>query len=284
MDADRRSGVNTGFGGSADTRTDEVVALQSSLMQLTQVGILSPSAKGSRPDHAMPASWVRATMVTRLNATLRGHSAVSLPILKAISNLLEHRLTPVVPLRGSVSASGDLMPLSYISGAIEGNPDILIEKADGRVLPAPQALEEGELAAVALGPKEGLGLVNGTASSAALGALVMAEAQSLAVLTQVLTAMAVEVSFGFPHVRHSQPLADPTSLHRPSVVAPRASTPSSPRSVRTLGRLRQLATFCCSWTTRIWLATSMRPRIVVGKTSCRIGTRSAAHRSGSARS
>jgi len=189
-------GVNTGFGGSADSRTEEVVALQAALMQLTQVGILSPFASSHHLRHAMPASWVRATMVTRLNATMRGNSAVSLPILKAIASLLEHRLTPVVPLRGSVSASGDLMPLSYISGAIEGNPDIFVEKHDGTILPAHVALQDAGLTAVTLGPKEGLGLVNGTASSAALGALVMAQAQNLAVLTQALSAMAVEALRG----------------------------------------------------------------------------------------
>lgn len=193
--SDCHAGVNTGFGGSAHTRTEEIVALQAALMQLTQVGILSPFAKTLHEKHAMPASWVRATMVTRLNATIRGHSAVSLPILKAITGLLEHRLTPVVPLRGSVSASGDLMPLSYISGAIEGNPDVFVETQDGTILPSHIALQKAGISAVTLGPKEGLGLVNGTASSAALGALVMAEAQGLAILTQVLTALAVEVSF-----------------------------------------------------------------------------------------
>lgn len=191
-------GVNTGFGGSADTRTDEVVKLQAALMQLTQAGILSASPDGSIPEQAMPASWVRATIVVRCNSTLRGHSAVSLPVLQALTRLLEHRIIPIVPIRGSVSASGDLMPLSYIAGAIEGNPDILVKCEDGLVLPAPQALRAAGLLPVTLGPKEGLGLVNGTASSAALGALVMSHAHNLAVLTQALTAMAVEVRAKMP--------------------------------------------------------------------------------------
>jgi phenylalanine ammonia-lyase len=186
-------GVNTGFGGSADTRTEEVVQLQASLMQLTQTGILSHSADGAVPGHAMPSSWVRAAMVVRCNHTLRGHSAVSFPVVKAVASLLQHQLTPVVPLRGSVSASGDLMPLSYVAGAIEGNPDIFLEK-QGQVLPSCQALEDSHLPLVTLGPKEGLGLVNGTSSSAGLGALVVAEAHQLALLTQVLTGAAVEVS------------------------------------------------------------------------------------------
>lgn len=188
-------GVNTGFGGSADTRTDQVVDLQSALMQLTQSGIISRHTDGSPPDHAMPSSWVKGAIVVRLNSTLRGHSAVSLPILKAVTALLEHNLNPVVPLRGSVSSSGDLMPLSYVAGSIEGNPDVLIER-NGRVLPAAQALAEAGLEPVKLGPKEGLGLINGTSSSAALGAIVLTESHRLALLTQALTGMAVEALHG----------------------------------------------------------------------------------------
>ncbi|KAI0385890.1 phenylalanine ammonia-lyase [Hypomontagnella monticulosa] len=188
-------GVNTGFGGSADTRTDQVVALQSALMQLTQSGILSRNTDGSRPEQAMPSSWVRGAIAVRCNSTLRGHSAVSLPVLKAIIALLENNLNPMVPLRGSVSSSGDLMPLSYVAGSIEGNPDILIER-NGKVLPAPQALAEAGLQPVKLGPKEGLGLVNGTSSSVALGAIVITESHRLALLTQALTGMAVEALHG----------------------------------------------------------------------------------------
>lgn len=188
-------GTNTGFGGSADTRTNELVPLQAALMQLTQAGILSPSINDAIPEQAMPASWVRATIAVRCNATVRGHTAVSLSILEALLRLLEHGITPIVPLRGSVSASGDLMPLSYIAGLIEGNPDVLAIDKHGRVLPAAHALKVSGIMPVTLGPKEGLGLINGTASSAALGTLVVGHAHGLAVLSQVLTAIAVEVSF-----------------------------------------------------------------------------------------
>ena len=142
------SGTNTGFGGSADTRTNQVVPLQAALMQATQAGILSPSINASAPEQTM-----RAAIAVRCNSTLRGHTAVSLPILEAILRLLEHAVTPIVPLHGSVSASGDLMPLSYIAGAIEGNPDILVLNKHGRVLPAARALEACGIMPVALGSK-----------------------------------------------------------------------------------------------------------------------------------
>ena len=194
-------GVNTGFGGSADTRTDEVVKLQASLMQLTQSGILEPSHDSSVPLQSMPAEWVRAAMVVRCNSTLRGHSAVSFPIIRAMANLLKHDLTPVVPLRGSVSASGDLMPLAYVAGSLEGSPDILLQK-NGRATASCKALAEAGLVPIVLGPKEGLGLINGTSSSAGLAALVIAEAHSLAFLTQVLTGAAVEVSWQCQNTRN----------------------------------------------------------------------------------
>ncbi|KAE8853258.1 hypothetical protein HRS9122_00250 [Pyrenophora teres f. teres] len=197
-------GVNTGFGGSADSRTTQVVSLQAALMQLTQAGVLTKKCRNGqiqRPDEAMPSAWVRATMVVRCNTTLRGHSAVSLPVLRALQQLLKRGLVPVVPLRGSVSASGDLMPLAYIVGTMEGSPSILVQsghddKDSNSIQPANLALANAGLEPIVLGPKEGLGLVNGTAASAALGALVVYKSHQLAVLVQALTGVAVEALRG----------------------------------------------------------------------------------------
>ena len=181
--------------------------LQVALLQLTQSGVLLESDKVSmsgppedNPEHSsMPTSWVRATMLVRCNSTARGHSAVTVNVLQAVLRLLRHDITPVIPLRGSVSASGDLMPLAYIAGVIEGNPDILVRKqSKGKVsvIPADVALVENGIPKLTFGPKEVLAWVNGTAASAALSALVMYDAQHLAVLTQALTAMTVEVLQG----------------------------------------------------------------------------------------
>ncbi|KAJ5746495.1 phenylalanine ammonia-lyase [Penicillium odoratum] len=203
-------GVNTGFGGSADSRTDQWASLQAALLQLTQAGVLvsadkNPSSLDSSSSfgaHAMPGSWVRATMVVRSNHSARGHSAVTIPVIQSVLKLLERRITPVIPLRGSVSASGDLMPLAYIAGAIQGSPDIYVQTpnpapATGvKVITALDALKAVGVSPAQLGPKEGLGLVNGTASSTALASLVMFETHQLAVLTQVLGTMAVEALQG----------------------------------------------------------------------------------------
>ncbi|RDW90589.1 putative SNF2 family helicase [Aspergillus mulundensis] len=203
-------GVNTGFGGSADSRTDKVVALQSSLLQLTQAGVLLESDKSDNQgtlldSHAMPASWVRGTMVVRCNSNLRGHSAVKLPILQTMVQLIQHRVTPIVPLRGSISASGDLMPLSYIAGTIEGNPDVYVQ-VDGpdklRVMKSNDGLQHVGMKAEKLGPKEGLGLINGTSTSAAVASLALYETHQLSVLVQALSAMGLEALIGTTESYH----------------------------------------------------------------------------------
>ncbi|PHH73880.1 hypothetical protein CDD82_5224 [Ophiocordyceps australis] len=212
-------GVNTGFGGSADSRTSALQELQMQLLQHTQSGIVASTdgdaaANSHRePPHVLPPAWVRAAMVVRANQNLRGHSAVRLPVLQRLLDLVRLGLTPLVPLRGSISASGDLMPMAYIAGAVTGNPDVLVQMGRGRdmsVLSAPDALRRCRLEPHGLGPKEGLGLINGTAPSAAAATLVLHDAHHLALLAQLLTAMAAEalganVEWALPFVHHVRP-------------------------------------------------------------------------------
>ncbi|KAL8732297.1 MAG: hypothetical protein Q9166_002869 [cf. Caloplaca sp. 2 TL-2023] len=143
----------------------------------------------------MPLEWVKGTMLVRSNTIARGHSAVSLHVIETIVALLEHDLIPVVPLRGSISASGDLSPLSYIAGAVAGNPDIYVKSASG-VITAEQALQQINVKPIVLGPKEGLGLINGTAPSAAVASLAIYETHHITILSQVLTGMALEALLG----------------------------------------------------------------------------------------
>jgi len=119
---------------------------------------------------------------------------------------------PLVPLRGSISASGDLSPLSYIGSTIQGKPNTLVmtgEKKKRYVCRADIAMAEKSIGKIHLGPKEGLAIVNGTAASTSVGALVMHEAMCQVTLAQILTAMSVEALLGtdesfdpfFSHVR-----------------------------------------------------------------------------------
>lgn len=201
-------GVTTGYGGSADTRTENYADLQKGLVQHQISAILLPGDKGlpsssltldALKSHAMPVPIVRAAMLTRCNSLLRGHSAARPAIVQNILTLLAHDMTPVVPLRGSISASGDLCPLAYIAGALEGNPDIMINcgREQGyRVIPSTEALALAGLSSLELQAKEGLAVLNGTAFSCGAASLVLFEANQLLLLSQVLTAMGTEAMIG----------------------------------------------------------------------------------------
>ncbi|KAL2850670.1 L-Aspartase-like protein [Aspergillus pseudoustus] len=206
-------GVNTGFGGSADTRTADYVTLQKALIQHHNAAVLLPSDQGLPQktaylatdgllsSHRMPIAVVRGALLARCNSLLRGHSAVRPRVVEYILALLRNHMTPVIPLRGSISASGDLTPLAYIAGVLEGNSDISVHvvrsgKTGEEVIPAPQALARLGLKPLDLGPKEGLGLMNGTAFSVAVASLVIFEANQLVLLSQVLTAMGTEALLG----------------------------------------------------------------------------------------
>ncbi|KAH9036145.1 phenylalanine ammonia-lyase [Lactarius pseudohatsudake] len=127
-------GVSTGFGGSADTRTPNTLALGSALLQHQHAGVL-PSSTNVLPSlplldpmasTSMPESWVRGAILVRINSLIRGHSGVRWELIEKMVALLRANITPLVPLRGSISSSGDLSPLSYVAGTLIGNPSIRV--------------------------------------------------------------------------------------------------------------------------------------------------------------
>ncbi|KAK4462679.1 Phenylalanine/tyrosine ammonia-lyase [Cladorrhinum samala] len=210
-------GVNTGFGGSADTRTQQFERLQSAAIQHLNVGILTQADKSDDHldasskrnellrSHALPNPIVKAAMLIRCNSLMRGHSGVRISVIESVINLLASGMAPVVPLRGSISASGDLSTLSYIAGAVEGNPDIFVRASINgrrRIIPANEALETAGITPVRLQAKEGLGITNGTAPSCAAAAIVLHQANQLALLVQLLTAMGTEALDGTAHNYH----------------------------------------------------------------------------------
>lgn len=210
-------GINTGFGGSADSRTANTRALQLALLQMQQCGVLPVPADhpGGEPSMApfalpltdtdssliMPEAWVRGAIVVRLSSLMRGHSGVRWEVLETMQKLfLHHNVTPVVPVRSSISASGDLSPLSYVAGALAGQRGIYCWVTDNhgqRVrIPASEACQMYGVTPIVYEPKEALGLLNGTAFSASVAGLATYEADKLATLTQLTTAMAVEALKG----------------------------------------------------------------------------------------
>lgn len=138
-------------------------------------------------------------MLVRINSLSGGHSGVRPILIKNLVELLRRNIIPRIPLRGSISASGDLMPLSYIGGALEGKKSITVWAGSGSnrcVMSAAEALSKTALDPIKLGPKEGLAIINGTAVSAGVGALAINDANKLSILSQALTAMSVEALQG----------------------------------------------------------------------------------------
>ncbi|KAK7053312.1 Protein pal1 [Paramarasmius palmivorus] len=202
-------GLSTGFGGSADTRTDKPLLLGKALLQHQHAGVLPSSTQPldvlplSDPINAtsMPEAWVRGAMLIRMNSLIRGHSGVRWELIEKIQHLINANITPLVPLRGSISASGDLSPLSYIAGTLVGNPSIRV--FDGprtlgarKIRPSTEALADHRIEPISLASKEHLGILNGTAFSASVAALALNEAVHLALLSQVCTALGTEALSG----------------------------------------------------------------------------------------
>jgi phenylalanine ammonia-lyase len=198
---------------TADTRTADTLALGHALLQHQHAGVLPVPRNDEDSEQplplldpmsstSMPEAWVRGAMLVRLNSLARGHSGVRWELLDRMAALLRGSVIPLVPLRGSISASGDLSPLSYIAGTLVGNPAIRAwsgSKGQRKVVKAPEALAAAGLDPLPLQSKEHLGILNGTAFSAAVAGLALNDATHLAILAQVCTAMGVEALIGTQH-------------------------------------------------------------------------------------
>ncbi|GLI82026.1 hypothetical protein PoHVEF18_010426 [Penicillium ochrochloron] len=244
-------GVNTGFGGSADARSNDVQRVQQSLMSHLSCGIIADGkqdlalnsngyssqsnghssesnseaypgngkSNGQRKQQClsvrrslplndplaatcMPESWARASMLIRLNSLAGGASGIRVDIAESLMNLLNKDVVPRIPIRGSISASGDLSALVWIGALMQGKTSATAfsgpRDAEGarRVTRADVALSEAGIAPISLQAKEGLAIVNGTSVSAGVAALAAYESLRLAALSQVLTAMSVEALRG----------------------------------------------------------------------------------------
>ncbi|MEO7363601.1 MAG: aromatic amino acid ammonia-lyase, partial [Gemmatimonadaceae bacterium] len=129
----------------------------------------------------------RAVLATRLCSLSQGFSGVSLLLLERLTDLLQHDILPKIPAEGSVGASGDLTPLSYVAAVLCGQRDVLFR---GKEMLASEAFAAAGLTPLKLRPKEGLALMNGTSVMTALACLALHKAQYLGALSTRITAMA----------------------------------------------------------------------------------------------
>ncbi|MDD9939886.1 MAG: aromatic amino acid ammonia-lyase [Myxococcales bacterium] len=178
-------GVTTGFGDSADRQLspDRAAALQRSLVNMMGCGM---------GRHA-PLEEARATVLIRANCLARGHSAVRPAIIERLLLLLNHGVTPAIPEQGSVGASGDLVPLSYLAAVLCGEREVFYEQ---ELMPAKVALSRLGLEPLKLQSKEALALLNGTAYMAGVACLAAYDAQTVALTADLCTALTTEVLRG----------------------------------------------------------------------------------------
>ncbi|MGA7885546.1 MAG: histidine ammonia-lyase [Acidobacteriaceae bacterium] len=180
-------GINTGFGKLSDMRIEpeQVQALQRNLVRSHACGVGAPL-----PEHA-----VRAMLLLRANVLSKGFSGVRVELVERLIAMLNRRIHPVIPSRGSVGASGDLAPLAHLALAVMGEGMVVF---DDRHIPAAMALLQCGLPPLTLQAKEGLALLNGTQAITAVGGLALVRALRVVELSDLAGAMTLEALKGTP--------------------------------------------------------------------------------------
>ncbi|MBA4396870.1 MAG: histidine ammonia-lyase, partial [Syntrophus sp. (in: bacteria)] len=184
-------GVNTGFGKSCGKRVKAATKKYATPLAFHGCGTGDPVG--------IPET--RAAMFCRMLCLAQGYSGVSVELLEQLAAFLNLGITPVVPSEGSVGASGDLTPMSYIAACLEGKREVFYR---GRRMPASRALKMTNLPPYAFGPKEPLSMINGT--STMTGIAVMAVRRAWKILHAAVCAAALSVHAFKGKVCHFHPM------------------------------------------------------------------------------
>jgi histidine ammonia-lyase len=175
-------GVTTGFGASCENAVPSALsaAMATNLVRFHGCGT------GRMLDDAESA----AVIVVRLASLAQGRSGVRVEILERLCELVNRRILPQIPAEGSVGASGDLTPLSYVAATLIGEREVSF---GGRMMAAADALAAERLEPIELRPKESLALMNGTSVMTALACIAYEKARRLGRWAAAITAMAADV-------------------------------------------------------------------------------------------
>ena len=172
-------GVTTGYGDSCTVKVP--------LSQVHELPIHLTRFHGCGLGEYFSKEQGRAILATRLCSLTQGYSGVSWPLLKQLTAYLNHDIVPRIPQEGSVGASGDLTPLSYVAASLIGEREVYHK---GEIRQVTDVLPEHGLAPIRLRPKEGLAIMNGTAVMTALACLAYQRAEYLTRLSSRITALA----------------------------------------------------------------------------------------------
>lgn len=174
-------GINTGFGYFANT------LIQKKQLKELQSNLIRSHAAGVSP--YLSTKQTRIAMALRLNVLAKGHTGTRFELCEMLLNLINHEIYPLIPQKGSVGASGDLVPLAHLALPLIGEGEVLYKDS---IIPAKKALKSADLKPIKLEEKEGLGLINGTQVMLAVGGYALAEGLSLLTLADQITALTFE--------------------------------------------------------------------------------------------
>ena len=178
-------GVTTGFGALSD------VAISKKDTRQLQQNILMSHSAGT--GDMLDEETVRAVMALRIKDFAIGHSGIRLETVQHLITILNKGVYPVVPEKGSVGASGDLIPLAHLSLVIIGLGEAYYQ---GQRMSGAKALNHCGITPLRLEAAEGLALINGTQVMSAIGGLAVYDAVNLAKITDIASAMSLEVLMG----------------------------------------------------------------------------------------